>query len=102
MSRTPGLKASRKQESQVAADNGGKVNSGSGNGWRHKNDVRSEPYSFECKTTAHRSFSLKRDDLDTAERNALADGKDMVFVVDIDGRRYYLVRDYTWSMLRGD
>lgn len=96
------MKASQKQEREVAADNDGRVNPGSGNGPWHKNDVRSEAYSYECKTTSKRSFSLKRDELDKAEKYALADGKDMVFVVDIDGRRYHLVRDYTWHTLRGD
>lgn len=102
MSRTAGQKASIKQEKEVAADNSGRVNPGSGNGWRHKNDVRSEAYSFECKTTSRNSYSLKRSELDLAEKYALADGKDMVFVVDINGRRYYLMRDYTFQTLRGD
>lgn len=102
MSLTPGQKASRKQEQQVAGDLGGKVNAGSGNGWRHKNDVRTNEFSVECKTTTKLSYSLKRSELDLAERHALADGKDMLFVIDIDGKRYYAMRDYTFEMLRGD
>lgn len=102
---------SRRQEAEVAADNQGKRNPGSGNGWRFKNDVRSgEPgsvfqsgdYSFECKTTKKNSASLKRPELDAAEKQALADGKDMVWVNDINGRRYYTVCDYTWHTLRDD
>lgn len=97
---TDGQKASRKQERQVAAANNGRVNPGSGNGWRHKNDVRSDKYSMECKTTEKGSASLKRKELDTAETYALADGKDMVWVNDIQGKRYYTVRDYTWETLQ--
>lgn len=96
------LTPSQKQEREVAKENGGRVNAGSGNGWRHKNDVRTPEFSIECKTTSKSSYSLKRSELDLAEKYALADGKDMVFVVDIDGRRYYLMRDYTFHMLRGD
>lgn len=102
MTRTPSQEASQKQERQVAADLGGRVNAGSGNGWRHKNDVRTSEFSVECKTTTKRSYSLKRDELDTAEKYALADGKEMLFVVDIDGKRYYLMRDYTFQIMRGD
>lgn len=102
MTRSPGQRASIKQEKQVAADNDGQTTPGSGNGWRKKNDVISADYSFECKTTTKRSYSLKRDELDKAEKNALMDGRDMIFVIDIDGRRYYLMLDYTWQTLRGD
>lgn len=99
MSPTSGQEASHKQEKQVARDNGGSPTPGSGNTWRRKNDVISTEFSFECKTTTKQSYSLKRSELDKAEINALSDGRDMVFVVDIAGKRYYLVRDYTWSML---
>lgn len=94
--------ASQVQEAEVAAENGGWVNAGSGNGWRHKNDVRTPDYSIECKTTSKKSYSLKADELQKAEKYALADGKEMLFVVDIDGRRYYLMRDYTFHTLRDD
>jgi hypothetical protein len=99
---TPGQRASRKQEAEIAELLGGKVNSGSGNGWRHKNDVRTEEFSVECKTTSAKSYSLKRAELDVAETHALADGKEMLFVVDIDGKRYFIMRDYTFETLRVD
>lgn len=101
MSKSPGHKASRKQEEDVAADNGGYPTPGSGNTWRRRNDVISPEFSFECKTTTRASYSLKRRELDIAEQNALMDGRDMVFVTDISGRRYYTVCDYTWQTLRG-
>jgi hypothetical protein len=90
-------KASLKQENEVAADNNGTVNPGSGNGWRHKNDVRSATVSFECKTTAKRTFSLKAAELEEAERYALLDAKEMAFVVDIERRRYYIVTQRMWQ-----
>lgn len=97
---TQGQKASRKQEKDWAMLRGGKVNAGSGNGWRHKNDVREEKYSHELKYTAKKQFTLKLDDLLTAEKNALADGKDMTFVINMGGRNWVLMADYTYETLR--
>lgn len=99
---TEDQKRSRRQEAEVAEALGGRVNPGSGNGWRHKNDVRTSEFSVECKTTKARAYNLKRADLDVAEKHALADGKEMLFVVDIDDKRYYLMRDYTFHTLRDD
>jgi hypothetical protein len=99
---TPNQRASRRQENDVAADNDGTPTPGSGNTWRAKNDVRASHYSYECKTTTKKSFSLKRSDLDVAEINALSEGRDMIYVVDIDGKRYYAMRDYTWRAVRSD
>ncbi|MFE9834067.1 hypothetical protein ACFYP4_02790 [Streptomyces sp. NPDC005551] len=93
---TDNQKASRKQEKQVAADNAGRINPGSGNGWRFKNDVRSATVSFECKTTTQDRYSLKLSELQTAHSHALADGKDMAFVIDIRDKRYYTVEHNDW------
>lgn len=100
--RTQGQKASRKQENEVAADNDGQRNPGSGNGRIHKNDVRSQQYLFECKTTERASASLKLSELKDLERNALSSGRDPVWVNDIQGKRFYTIPDYLWQTLRGD
>lgn len=100
--RSDGQRASRKQEKEVAAENGGWLTPGSGNGALKKNDVHNSEYEFECKTTEKGSAPLKRADLDKAEIYALADGREMVWVTDIQGKRYYTMRDYTWHALRGD
>ncbi|MFD4858462.1 hypothetical protein [Streptomyces atratus] len=99
---TDGQRKSRKQEKDWAAKVGGQVNPGSGNGWRHKNDVRSAKFSDELKYTDKKSFSLKLADLVTAERNALADGKDMRFVISLGGRNWVVVADYTFDTLLED
>lgn len=90
-------KQSLKQEREVAEANDGKVNPGSGNGWRHKNDVRSADVSFECKTTSKTHYSFRLSDFDTALTYAWADGKSMAFVTDIDGKRYYTVNEVDWQ-----
>lgn len=71
------LKRSRLQEKSAAARLGGSVNSGSGNQWRRKNDVRTEKESVELKTTTKDSFTLKAADIDKMVKNALLDGARM-------------------------
>lgn len=88
---TPGQRRSRKQERDGARAFGGTVTPGSGNGWVRKNDVVTPRHSIEYKTTASRSYRLVLDELKTAERNALLDGREMAFVVDIAGREFAVV-----------
>lgn len=93
------LKRSQDQESKLARHYGGTVNSGSGNGWLHKNDVRSERFSFEAKTTEKKSYSLRLDDLLKAEKNALISGREMVFAVELGGRNWMVVSQETFDTL---
>jgi hypothetical protein len=75
-------KRSRQQESRGANRLGGRVTSGSGNGWVTKNDVKTDDMSVEYKYTDKKSYSLKHADLLKAERNALMDsGREFAFVV---------------------
>lgn len=99
---TRGQRMSRKQEKNWAAETGGKVNPGSGSGWRHKNDVRSDRFSDELKFTEKKSYSIKLAELLTAEKNALADGKDMRFVINLGGRNWVLTADYTAATYMGE
>ncbi|MFH9606829.1 hypothetical protein [Streptomyces sp. NPDC017448] len=97
---TPGQRKARQQEKEWAAKVGGKVNPGSGNGWRLKNDVRTPKFSDELKYTAAASFSLKLKDLLTAEKNALADGKEMRFVINLGGRNWIVMSDLTFDAMQ--
>ncbi|MFJ2113371.1 hypothetical protein ACIOEX_16045 [Streptomyces sp. NPDC087850] len=96
--KTP-LKRSQDQEKKLAVHYGGTVNAGSGNGWMHKNDVRSDRFSFEAKTTEKKSYSLKLDELVKAEKNALISGREMVFAVEIGGRNWMVVSQDTFDTL---
>lgn len=89
----PNIKRSREQEARIAKRFHGTVNPRSGAGWVKKGDVRTEDEYFECKTTAARSFTLKRDELDLAEREALLAGKQMVFAIEIDGKDYVVLNE---------
>lgn len=76
------LRKSRQQEQRAATRMGGRVTSGSGNGWITKNDVKTEDMSIEVKYTDKKSYSLKYADLKKAERNALLDGaREFAFIV---------------------
>ncbi|KUL44712.1 hypothetical protein ADL22_12270 [Streptomyces sp. NRRL F-4489] len=94
-----GLKKSQAQEKALAAKYQGVVNPGSGNGWLHKNDVRSARFSFEAKTTEKKSYSLRLDDLLKAERNALISGREMVFAVELGGRNWMVISQETFDTL---
>jgi hypothetical protein len=86
---------SRRQEEGLAKTHGGRRVAGSGNGHWTKNDVRNSRVSYEAKTTKHKSFTLKLEELLKAERNALMDGRESVFVVEFDNekthRPFYVV-----------
>lgn len=88
---TPGQRRSRKQERNGAREFGSTLTPGSGNGWVRKNDAMNRYHSFEYKTTASRSFTLRRDVLETVERQALLDGREPVVIVDIAGREYAVI-----------
>jgi hypothetical protein len=79
------IKRSREQEQRIAKRFEGSVTPRSGAGWIKKGDVRTATELFEAKTTAAKSFSLKKEDLMTAIRHALLAGKRMCFAVEIDG-----------------
>jgi hypothetical protein len=84
----------RRQEERVARDYGGRRNPGSGSGWVHKNDVRAHGYSFELKTTTKTSYTLRLQDLLDAEANALLDGgREMVFMIEFNGRAYAVISE---------
>jgi hypothetical protein len=70
----------RRQENQVASRLGGRVTPASGSGGI-KNDVRSPEWSVEIKSTSKKSYPVKEEDFDRAEKQALADGRRAAFVI---------------------
>jgi len=75
-------KDSQKQERTLARKLGGTVNSGSGNGWIRKSDVRTEEELWELKITSAKSYSLKDAELEKNANQALVDGRMPVFLVE--------------------
>jgi hypothetical protein len=95
------LRLSRKQERRGAKVYGGTVNAGSGNQNR-KNDVRCGDISIEFKRTDKLSYSLKREELRIAHKNAMLEGREMVFGVEIVNERYVVVSEDYFIALLGD
>ena len=98
------LKRSRLQEKRAAARIGGSINSGSGNQWRRKNDVRTEHESIELKTTTKDSYKLTAVDVHKMTLNALMDGQRLgwleidfanrgISAVVLDRDDFYALRD---------
>ncbi|MER5754324.1 hypothetical protein [Streptomyces sp. NPDC002088] len=84
------LKKSQRQERRGAGLLGGTVNAGSGNGWVRKNDVRTPEYSVEYKVTSKGQYALKEKELITAEKQALLDGREMLFGLQMVGGRNWI------------
>lgn len=96
------LKKSQKQEARLAKWYGGRVTPGSGNGWVHKNDVKTPTLSIEAKYTDAKSYSLKLDDLLKAEKIALMDGRDIIFTISFSGQEFVLVREVDYREQRSE
>jgi hypothetical protein len=92
-------RASRRQEKNIARTLGGRTVAGSGSGWAVKNDVRSDTWSVECKTTTKKSYSLTNDALLTAEKNALLDFRTMAFAIEMCGRTWVVLAYETFTEL---
>jgi hypothetical protein len=96
-----------KQESRLANVTGGTRNSGSGNGWVRKNDVRHRrrgplQYLLEAKWTAAKSFTLKLADLKALEHNAALVSRTPAYAIEFSEktasghrvcRRYVVLRE---------
>lgn len=76
------VKDSQRQEKALARKLGGSVNSGSGNGWVRKGDVRTENELWELKITDAKSYSLKDAELIKLNEQALLDGRIPIFLVE--------------------
>jgi hypothetical protein len=76
------LKRSRLQERKGSRLYGGSLTPGSGNQWHSKGDIKTGTELIECKTTKHHSYSLKAAELDKAMKEALLEGRRMVFEIE--------------------
>jgi hypothetical protein len=95
-------KDSQKQEARLAKQLGGTRNSGSGNGWIRKSDVRSEDLLVEAKITSAKSFSVKDDELQKNIGYAIVDGRMPIFLVEFKttGNSYVILAEDDFLDLR--
>lgn len=93
-----------KQESRLASVTGGTRQSGSGNGWVRKHDVRGNRlrYLIEAKWTARKSFILKLADLKVLEHRAALEDREPALCIEYSEKtptghtrlhRYVVVRE---------
>lgn len=75
-------KDSQRQERHLSTEIGGSVNSGSGNGWIRKSDVRTDSELWELKITSAKSYPLKDAELEKNSTQALIDGRIPIFLVE--------------------
>jgi hypothetical protein len=86
------LKASRKQEEETAKAYDGRRQPGSGSGWVHRNDVRSDRFLIEDKRTDNeRSITIKADDLRELRINATRLDKVGVLEFYLGGHNYVVL-----------
>jgi hypothetical protein len=95
-------KDSQRQENRLAKELSGSVNSGSGNGWIRKSDVRTEHELWECKITDAKSYSLKDAELVKNVNYALMDGRIPIFMVEFKptGNSYVILTKDDYLALR--
>jgi hypothetical protein len=77
----------KRQEKRLAQKTGGRRQPGSGSGWLHPNDVRTENMLWECKTTDAQSFTIKIADWEKLRSNALRSGRKPGMHITIGKRR---------------
>lgn len=88
------IKASRAQEARIAKKYGGTRNSGSGNGWQRKSDVRADGgVLFELKHTNAKSISIKAEDLEKNRKIAWTEGRTPWFGFHLAGRNYIILEE---------
>lgn len=92
----------QRQEQLTAQLHGGRVTPASGSGSTVKNDVRNDDWSIEVKSTSAKSYSLSKDVLAAAEKNALSDGRKMALVVSFVPPRSTATRATRYVVLSED
>jgi hypothetical protein len=99
------MKRSQLQEKRIAKSTGGSRNSGSGNGWQRKHDVRSgghEGFLWEMKRTDKKQITIKASDLDSVRKIAWQEGRTPVFHIELAGRRYVLLEEPDFMEMTND
>lgn len=89
--KSPGQKASQKQEKRLEKSFDGRRTAASGAFWSSKGDVKADKYLIEAKTTAAKSFSLKSSELKKIETEALLVGKVPLLCVELVDRNYVVL-----------
>lgn len=97
MALSKGQRASRTQEARGAKMHGGSVTPRSGAGWAVKGDVRQpstgelfEASLIEFKYTGKKTYTIKAAELEKNVYEAIADGRQPAFGIELNGQRYII------------
>jgi len=85
------IKRSRRQERDTAEHYGGRTQPGSGSGWVHRNDVRSDEFLIENKRTDKGSITIKADDLRKLRINATRLDRIGLMEIQLGGHDYVVL-----------
>ena len=86
------MKEWEREERRLARKTGGRRQPGSGSGWLHPNDVKTDGVLWEEKTTDGKGFTIKLSDWEKLRRNAIMMGRKPAMAIRI-GRRRLVVFD---------
>lgn len=100
MARTPLQRLSDKQERDSAEAYGGKVQPGSGSGWKHRQDVKSDLFLIEAKRTGKLSISISKKDWEQLRKEAILLDRVPIMDIELGGRNYaMLLRDDLFELM---
>lgn len=104
MSRTDVQKKSDAQEKRTADKYNGSKNIMSGAGWKRKNDVTTDRFLIENKTTMSldaKSYSVKALDLRDLAKNAIQSSRIPLLQFDLGGHSYVVLREDDFLEIAG-
>lgn len=87
----------KKREERVAKELKGKRVSGSGATPWAKEDIVTDQFLVQHKSTSKASHSIKKEDLENLRRNAIDVDKKPLYVVDFDKKRYYIIGEHLFD-----
>ena|ERR1700738_2254502 len=83
-------KRSTKQEKEVAKQNGGRVQAGSGNTWKNPRDVKTPEKLIECKYTDGARYSLSAIAWNDYKKTALQAGREPELIIEFSNYKLNL------------
>jgi hypothetical protein len=95
-----GLRKSQEHERRLAKKYDGQRSAGSGSFWSRKGDVRSDKLALEHKYTGNKkSLTVKKEWLDTVEKDAIKDSRMPVLAFHLGGRDYFILTEDDFTEL---
>jgi len=91
---------SDQQEKRLAEKLNGRVQPGSGCGWRNKGDVKGPQWLAECKRTDKKQIILKKADIEKIIERAAKEGLEPLMEIQIQDVNVYILTETTFDFVR--